>query len=136
MELNSSKKTFSLIWINLGQVFLGGMILSDSNVRVLEDPELSEQPKPVIIKGKRFYGSPQMLQLSLDGKRLYVSTSLFSPWDKQFYPDLVKNGGCIVKLDVDTEKGGISLDNDFFVDYSEGPDGPLLPHEMRWHFFY
>lgn len=107
------------------------MILSDSNVRVLEDPELSEQPKPVIIKGKRFYGSPQMLQLSLDGKRLYVSTSLFSPWDKQFYPDLVKNGGCIVKLDVDTEKGGISLDNDFFVDYSEGPDGPLLPHEMR-----
>ncbi len=29
-----------------------------------------------------------MMQLSLDGKRLYVTTSLFSPWDKQFYPDL------------------------------------------------
>jgi hypothetical protein len=26
-----------------------------------------------------------MLQLSLDGKRLYVTTSLFSPWDLQFY---------------------------------------------------
>jgi 56kDa selenium binding protein (SBP56) len=27
-----------------------------------------------------------MIQLSLDGKRLYVTTSLFSVWDKQFYP--------------------------------------------------
>lgn len=25
---------------------------------------------------------------SLDGKRLYVTTSLFSPWDAQFYPGL------------------------------------------------
>ncbi len=25
----------------------------------------------------------------LDGTRLYVTTSLFSPWDKQFYPDMV-----------------------------------------------
>lgn len=31
-----------------------------------------------------------MLQLSLDGKRLYVTTALFSPWDKQIYPDMVK----------------------------------------------
>ncbi len=30
------------------------------------------------------------LQLSLDGKRLYVTTSLFSTWDKQFYPEMVK----------------------------------------------
>ncbi len=31
------------------------------------------------------HGGPQMLQLSLDGKRLYFTTSLFSPWDFQFY---------------------------------------------------
>lgn len=31
-----------------------------------------------------------MIQLSLDGKRLYMTTSLFSGWDKQFYPDLLK----------------------------------------------
>lgn len=31
-------------------------------------------------------GGAQMIQLSLDGKRLYVTTSLFSVWDKQFYP--------------------------------------------------
>lgn len=42
------------------------------------------------LQGKRVPGGPQMIQLSLDGKRLYVSTSLYSGWDKQFYPDLVK----------------------------------------------
>lgn len=51
---------------------------------------LQEQPQPVFVKEQRLYGSPQMLQLSLDGKRLYVTSSLFSPWDKQFYPDVVK----------------------------------------------
>ena len=41
-----------------------------------------------MVKGKAMPGGPQMLQLSLDGKRLYVSTSLYSKWDKQFYPDM------------------------------------------------
>ena len=35
---------------------------------------------------RRLTGGPQMLQLSLDGKRLYVTNSLFSTWDNQFYP--------------------------------------------------
>jgi hypothetical protein len=26
---------------------------------------------------------------SLDGKRLYITNSLLSPWDKQFYPEMV-----------------------------------------------
>ena len=33
-------------------------------------------------------GGPQMFQLSLDGRRLYVTTSLFSTWDNQFYPEI------------------------------------------------
>lgn len=37
----------------------------------------------VQVKGQKLRGGPQMLQLSLDGKRLYVTNSLFSPWDKQ-----------------------------------------------------
>lgn len=65
------------------QIFLNGTIVSDSGVVVVEDKELSKQPDPVIIKGRRLEGGPQMLQLSLDGKRLYVSSSLYSPWDKQ-----------------------------------------------------
>lgn len=44
---------------------------------------LQKQPDPVFVKGKRLQGGPQMIQLSLDGKRLYVTSSLYSPWDKQ-----------------------------------------------------
>lgn len=73
-----------------GQVFLGGSILSDSQVRVTRDEEMNGQPEPVYVKGRRLHGAPQMLQLSLDGRRLYVTTSIFKPWDKQFYPDLLK----------------------------------------------
>lgn len=116
----------------VGQVFLGGVILNDSNVKVIEDMELKEQPAPVLIKGRRLHGGPQMLQLSLDGKRLYVSSSLFSPWDKQFYPDMVQAGGTIVQLDVDTERGGMKLNENFLVDFANEPNGPALPHEMRY----
>ena len=59
-------------------------------MKVTDDPELDEQPDPVFINGKRVEGGPQMLQLSLDGKRLFCTTSLFSNWDQQFYPELVK----------------------------------------------
>ena len=51
---------------------------------------LQEQPEARYVQGRRIYGGPQMIQLSLDGQRLYVTTSLFAPWDKQFYPDLWK----------------------------------------------
>lgn len=115
-----------------GQVFLGGKILNDSAIKVIEDEELTSQPDPVIVKGKRLYAGPQMMQLSLDGKRLYISNSLYSPWDKQFYPENVENGSYIVKLDVDTVNGGMKLDQDFLVDFGQGPDGPVLAHEMRY----
>ena len=72
------------------QLFVGGSICKGDGVKVTEDKELSEQPEPLFVKGKRVHGGPQMLQLSLDGKRLYVTTSLFSSWDQQFYPNLVK----------------------------------------------
>lgn len=114
-----------------GQLFLGGMVLSDSKVKVLEDDELEAPPEPVYVKGRRLYGAPQMLQLSLDGKRLYVTTSLFSPWDKQFYPDSVEHGSTMVKVDVDVDNGGLKLDEGFLVDFGKVPDGPWLAHEMR-----
>lgn len=115
-----------------GQVFLGGKVLSDSPIKVVEDLELKSQPNPVHVKGKRLHGGPQMLQLSLDGKRLFVSNSLFSPWDKQFYPEAVNDGSYIVKIDVDVRNGGMKLDERFLVDFKEGPDGPILAHEMRY----
>ena len=51
---------------------------------------LKEQPERMTVRGVPVNGGSQMLQLSLDGKRLYVTTSLYSNWDKQFYPDLIK----------------------------------------------
>ena len=73
-----------------GQLWLGGSITKEFGVKVLEDKEMNVQPQARYIKGKRIYGGPQMLQLSLEGTRLYLTTSLFSPWDKQFYPDMWK----------------------------------------------
>jgi selenium-binding protein 1 len=73
-----------------------------------------------------------MLQLSLDGKRLYVTSSLLSSWDNQFYPDIARQGSYLIKIDCDTEHGGISIDPDFFVDFGNEPSGPARAHEIRY----
>ncbi|KAB0796305.1 hypothetical protein PPYR_10366 [Photinus pyralis] len=108
----------------------GGSLVNDGPVTILKDED--SQPNPLCLKGKRMHGGPQMLQLSLDGTRLYVSSSLYSSWDRQFYPDMVEKGGYLVKLDVNVATGGITLDEDFLVEFDGEPDGPLLPHEMRY----
>jgi len=45
---------------------------------------------------------------------------------------MVSQGGHIVLIDVDTVNGGISLNEDFLVDFANEPYGPSLPHEMRY----
>ena len=74
----------------------------------------------------------QMIQLSLDGKRLYVTTSLFSTWDNQFYPEIRHNGGCMMMVDCNTESGGMAINPDFFVDFGKEPNGPARCHETRY----
>lgn len=88
--------------------------------------------KAPVIRGKKVAGGPQMLQLSLDGKRLYVTSSLFSSWDNQFYPDIAKSGSYLLQIDCDTNKGGMTLNEDFFVDFGKEPGGPARAHEMRY----
>merc|ERR1711992_467797 len=109
-----------------------GSVQRGGPVTVTEDKELSIQPDTRHIHGKVIWGAPQMLQLSLDGQRLYVTTSLFSPWDKQFYPDMCKQGSMLLKINVDHENGGMKLDENFLVDYGQEPDGPVLAHEIRY----
>jgi len=116
----------------VGQIFLGGSILKGGPVTVTEDTELKEQPDPVYVKGRRLDGSPQMLQLSLDGKRLYVTDSLYSPWDKQFYPETIKKGSVMLQIDVNTVSGGLTLNPNFLVDFGKEPEGPSLAHEIRY----
>ncbi|MEV8506156.1 selenium-binding protein SBP56-related protein [Actinoplanes sp. NPDC051475] len=61
---------------------------------------------------ERLAGGPQMVEISRDGKRVYVTNSLYGSWDDQFYPDGV--GAWMAKIDVDTEAGGMTLDERFF----------------------
>lgn len=77
-------------------------------------------------------GGPQMLQLSLDGKRLFVTSSLFSVWDNQFYPDMANKGSYLVQVDCDTSKGGMKLNDKFYVDFGALPEGPARAHEVRY----
>jgi len=117
----------------VGQVFFGGSIQREGSVKVVEDKELSVQPETKYVRGtKKIEGGPQMLQLSLDGKRLYVTTSLFSKWDKQFYPDMCEKGSMLLLIDVDTGNGGLKMNTDFCVDFGEEPNGPSLAHEVRY----
>jgi selenium-binding protein 1 len=77
--------------------------------------------------GRGLGGGPNMLQLSYDGRRLYVSNSLYSTWDNQFYPAM---RSWLLRIDCDPS-GGMEIDRDFFVDLSNRPDGPARAHEVR-----
>ena len=113
----------------VGQIFVGGSIRKGGPVKVIKGGELQDVQK---VKGNELRGGPQMIQLSLDGKRLYVSNSLYSTWDQQFYPDLVKKGSHILQIDCDVEKGGLKINENFFVDFGTEPLGPSLCHEIRY----
>lgn len=98
-----------------GQVWMGGL--------------LGNAPE---VNGKPIEGAPQMIQLSLDGKRLYVTTSLFSTWDNQFYPGMNEAGSAMLMVDCDTGNGGMEINPDFFVDFGEEPNGASRCHETRY----
>jgi selenium-binding protein 1 len=69
-------------------------------------------------------GGPQMVEVSRDGKRVYVTNSLYTPWDAQFYPDGIR--GWVAKLDTQPE-GGIAFDERFLTELEDG----LRPHQVR-----
>jgi methanethiol oxidase len=92
-----------------GQLWLGGVLGKASDA------------------GRELHGGPQMLQLSLDGRRLYVSNSLLSTWDNQFYPGL---RSWLVRINCAPD-GGMEIDRGFYVDLHDRPDGPARAHEVR-----
>ena len=73
-----------------------------------------------------------MLQLSLDGQRLYVTNSLFSSWDNQFYPQIAERGSYLLRVDCNTDKGGLALNERLYVDFGKEPDGAARAHEIRF----
>jgi selenium-binding protein 1 len=73
---------------------------------------------------KPLNGGPQMVEVSRDGQRLYFSNSLYTPWDRQFFPDGVQ--GWIAKVNVPAGGGAMRLDENFFVE-----TGAIRPHQVR-----
>jgi selenium-binding protein 1 len=68
-------------------------------------------------------GGPQMVETSRDGKRIYLTNSLYAAWDEQFYPAGID--GWLVKIDA-ADDGSMTLDPDVFVEYSGE-----RPHQVR-----
>ncbi len=73
---------------------------------------------------KPLNGAPQMVEVSRDGQRVYITNSLYTPWDAQFYPDGVR--GWMAKVDVN-QSGGMAFDPRFLVEMDDG----LRPHQVR-----
>jgi selenium-binding protein 1 len=90
----------------MGAVRLGGIV--------------SHAPHP---KAGALNGGTQMLEISRDGRRIYVTNSLYGPWDKAFYPEGVRGWVTLVNVGAD---GRMTLDPDFFVPFSGE-----RPHQMR-----
>ncbi|HXE56653.1 MAG TPA: selenium-binding family protein [Gemmatimonadales bacterium] len=74
--------------------------------------------------GKRLNGGPQMVEVSRDGRRVYLTNSLYTPWDAQFYPDGIR--GWIAKIDA-APAGGLTMDPRFLIELEEG----VRPHQVR-----
>ena len=82
-------------------VFTGSVNTSAASCARTAHPSDPERP---------LNGGPQMVEVSRDGRRVYVTNSLYSPWDAQFYPDGIR--GWMAKLDVAPD-GGIAFDRGF-----------------------
>jgi selenium-binding protein 1 len=92
-----------------GSVKLGGIVARSAHAKRPDRP---------------LNGGPQMVEVSRDGRRVYHTNSLYTPWDAQFYPDGVR--GWMAKLDA-APGGGLTADPRFLVEFEDG----LRPHQVR-----
>ncbi|MEU7890395.1 selenium-binding protein SBP56-related protein [Microbispora bryophytorum] len=79
--------------VEIGSVRLGGIVRRDAHPAAPDE---------------RLAGGPQMVEVSRDGRRVYVTNSLYGAWDDQFYPDGV--GAWMAKIDTEP----FTLDERFF----------------------
>jgi selenium-binding protein 1 len=96
----------------VGSVHLGGI------VRRTPHPAAPDLP---------LAGGPQMVEISRDGRRIYVTNSLYGAWDDQFFPEGV--GSWMAKMRTDPRAGGMMIDQQLFP---HGDDWRgLRPHQVR-----
>lgn len=77
----------------------------------------------------------QMLRVSQDGERLYVTNSLLSSWDDDPLTGTTRNNDYgFFLIDIDTATGGMTLSTDFFVDtmniQKQNTVGACRPHQV------
>ena len=65
-----------------------------------------------------------MVETSRDGRRIYLTNSLYAAWDAQFYPEGID--GWLVKLDAG-EDGSLTLDPDVFAAVLRRAPAPGAP---------
>jgi selenium-binding protein 1 len=92
-----------------GSITLGGMVNRTAHP---SDPKA------------RLNGGPQMVEISRDGRRVYLTNSLYAAWDEQFYPDGIR--GWMAKADADPS-GGLRVDPAFFLQTGE----TMRPHQVH-----
>jgi selenium-binding protein 1 len=92
-----------------GSIKLGGMVNRTAHP---SDPKA------------RLNGGPQMVEISRDGRRVYLTNSLYAAWDEQFYPDGIR--GWMAKADADPN-GGLRVDPAFFLQTGE----TMRPHQVH-----
>ncbi|HSM17628.1 MAG TPA: selenium-binding protein SBP56-related protein, partial [Gemmatimonadales bacterium] len=73
---------------------------------------------------KALNGGPQMVEVSRDGRRAYITNALYSPWDAQFYPDGIR--GWMVQLDAGGD-GSLSFEPGFICEFEDG----YRAHQLR-----
>lgn len=92
------------------------------------------------INGIPLTGGPQMLRVTADNRTLYVTGSLYSAWDVQFYGDAageksIQNGSWFITINTGmvngVKVGPMQVDTNLFIDLSNEPDGPVRAHEIH-----
>jgi selenium-binding protein 1 len=74
--------------------------------------------------GRQLSGGPQMVEVSRDGRRVYLTNALYTPWDRQFYPDGIR--GWMAKIDVEPGRG-MAIDPRFLTETGDR----LRPHQVK-----
>jgi selenium-binding protein 1 len=75
------------------------------------------------VAGKPLNGGPQMVEISRDGRRVYLTNSLYGAIDEQIYPDGIR--GWMAKLDANPN-GGLEFDRNFFLQFDT-----FRPHQVH-----
>ena len=100
------------------------------------------QPNDIYVNGVLLTGGPQMLRLNPSGDHLYVTNSLYSKWDQEFYGYMgegnthsIDNGSYLARVNTGVvhgvKKATMAVDPTVFIDFSTEPNGPVRAHEVH-----